>query len=156
MKNNIEKIVLDLIAADRLDISLSSMHQKLAKKRKRIAHDVAYSIKDSYSSERVFADVITEENNKARGYVGGVAAFSEKYPQYGRILKRMIEKKRTEKDRYLEFGMNTGKKLALQDYVSVMTGLGLTGKQAIGMYPGIVEASRKLQNARNETRSVLL
>jgi len=156
MTSNIEQRVINLIAVDRLDISLSSMHQKLARKRKGLAGNVADDIVGSYSSDRVFAEVITEENKKARGYVEGAQEFARQYPKYGKILMGFVEQKRVEKDKYLEFGMNDGKKLSSTDYAKVMTDLGLTQKQAINMYPAIAEASRKLQKARYETRSVLL
>ncbi|MFH1248731.1 MAG: hypothetical protein V1660_01110 [archaeon] len=156
MTQRIENKVIGLIAVDRIDISLSSMHQKLARKRKSLAESVAESVVDSYSSERVFADVITEDNNKARGYKEGVKEFASQYPKYGKILSGMIEQKRSEKDTYLEFGINPGKKLASGDYITVMTGIGLTENQAIKMYPAISEVSRKLQNAKDERRSILL
>jgi hypothetical protein len=156
MTQGIENKVIGLIAVDRIDISLSSMHQKLARKKKSLADGIADIVTESYSGERAYADVITEDNNKARGYKEGVKEFSKQYPKYGKILIGMIEHKRAQKDTYLEFGLNSGKKLSSQDYITVMKSVGLTDSQAMKMYPVVSEVSRKLADAKTESRTILL
>ena len=55
------------------------------------------------------------------------------------------------------FGMNDGCRLTAEDYVGVLTNLGFTETTAKKLYPELIEVSRKMARARNETeRSVLV
>ena len=130
--------------------------KKVSRRKKDLAIDIAGSIKSRYNGDRVFAELEREEDQKARGYVEGVGKFSEMYPKYGKILKGIIEQKRVARDNYLKFGLKEGSRLTIKDYELVMRDIGLTKNQALALYPSLFDMGKKLQEARNETRSILL
>ncbi len=155
-----EKQIVTLIAMDRLCIPLSSMYQKVKKKRKSEAKGLAALIgelEDSeFEGERTYAYVGKEDHEKARGMKEAVAEFKIQYPAEGEVLQQMINEKRKKAEEHLYFGINQGKRLTTDDYVTVMQSLGLSEQVARNLYPDLLNVSRKLAQAREEERSVLI
>ena len=151
-----EKKVLELAAQDRIHIPLSSMDQKLKKSKMGCATEIADLLKEEFEGGRTYAFVQYEDKSRARGMKEAIKEFTEEYPKYGAILKGMIEEKRVRSEEHLYFGMNTGCKLTSDDYMTVMTSLGLSEAAARSLYPDLMDMSRKLSRARNEDRSIIV
>lgn len=153
----IEKQVIELIATDRIYVPISSMGGKLDRARPKLGKGIDLSEYDNnFTGERVHARVEEEDRKKARGLKAGIAKFSEEFPKYGKILKGYIEGERSLSETHLYFGMNPECKLTAEDYVTVMTNLGLSEHTAIRLYPELMEVSRNLSRKRDEERSVLI
>ena len=155
MTENVERQVIGLIAADRLDIPVSSMSGKLKRMKPKLARAVDMP-DDSFEGERVYARVEDEDKTKARGLKEGVAKFAEEFPRYGKILSGYIEEQRALRETHLYFGVNPGSRLTSDDYMGVMSDLGLTESKARQLYPVLMDVSRNLSRKRGEERSVML
>src|SRR3989344_3106903 len=151
-----ERKILELIAADRLDIPLSSMDQKVRRIRMDKGREIADSIDGRFLGERVYARVVDEDKEKARGMKEAIAEFEQEYPKYGAVLRGKIAEKRILREKHLYFGVNEGRRLSSDDYMSVMQSIGLTPAVANALYPDLMEVSRKLAKARQEERSVIV
>ena len=155
----LERRVIALIAADRLYIPVSSIDNKIKKRiRPTLAKAIAgpNSKDDSYIGERIYARIENKNEQKARGVKEGIELFSKQYPQYGTILKGMIEEKREEKETHLYFGMNEGRRLAAEDYLTVMSDLGFGEASARSLYHELIEVSRNISRKRSEERRIML
>jgi hypothetical protein len=152
-----ENKVLELIAKDRLHIPMSSLDQKLKRAKTTSAKGIAGQLGDAvYTGERVFAYVESEDKERARGTKEAIAEFSKEFPKYGTILAGKIAEKRVRSEEHLYFGINPGCKLTADDYIGVMTSLGLTEPTARSLYPDLMDISRKLQRAKSESRSIIV
>ena len=151
-----ESQLIELIATDRIEIPLSSMDQKLRRSRLKKGRDIAKDLEETYEGERVFAKVVEEDREKARGMKEAVAEFSEEYPKYGAVLKGKIAEKRITREKHLVFGVNENRRLTQDDYMNVMDSIGITPAVAKSLYPNLMDVSRKLANARQEERSVIV
>ncbi len=152
-----ERKIIELIARDRLEIPLSSMYQKVKSAKSKSAKSLAQLLDgQKYESERVFAHVTEEDQQKARGMKEAVAEFCEQFPKYGKILTGKIEEKRTLTEQHLYFGVRAGSRLTTEDYIGVMTSLGLTEHTARSLYPDLLNVSRKLAKEREEDRSTIV
>ncbi len=152
-----ESKIIELIARDRIEIPLSSMDQKLRRTRLSLGKEIANEVRsDAYEGERAFAYVETEDRDKARGMTEAVKEFAEEHPKYGEILKGKIAEKRVQREEHLYFGMNPEKRITGEDYLGVMKDLGITPAVATPLYSELMNVSRKLQKARNESRSVIV
>ena len=151
-----ERKILELIAADRLDIPLSSMDQKVRRIRMDKGREIADSIDGRFLGERVYARVVDEDKEKARGMKEAIAEFEQEYPKYGAVLRGKIAEKRILREKHLYFGVNEGRRLTSDDYMGIMTNLGLTPAVAASLYPDLMDISRKLAKARQEERSIIV
>jgi len=151
----IERQLVELIATDRIDIPISSMSGKLKRKKPKLAKSIY--LEKAYSGERVFARMDEEDSSKARGMKEGVALFKEQYPGYGEKLQMLIDEQRKYRDISLVYGMQPGKLIPAQDYLAVMKSLGFSPATAEGLYPELIDISRKLSKKREEAeRSILI
>lgn len=153
----LERSVIQLVAADRIDIPISSISGKLKRMKPKLA--LAVDIGDEskpYKGERVYARVEKENEMKARGMRDGIEEFSRRYPQYGKILEGIIAEQREWRETHLYFGMRDGCRLTADDYLGVMTDLGFTPARSEGLYAELMEVSRNLSRKRDEERSVML
>ena len=160
-QKTIERKVLDLIARDRLEIPLSSMYQKIKRVKKKDAEglaDILYQgeLQGEFESNRVFAFLADEDNEKARGMKEAVAEFSTEFPKYGTILAGKIAEKRTLTEKHLYFGTNTGSRLTTDDYIAVMQSTGMSELTSRALYPELLKVSRKLEKEREEDRAVIV
>jgi len=153
-----EQSVLELIAMDRLEMPLSSMYQKIKNSKKQQAQIVVSALgrNKSYEGDRVNASIEKEDKERARGMKEAVAEFAKEFPKYGRILHGKIAEKRVKSEKHLYFGMNDSCKLTSDDYMSVMTSIGLSEATARSLYPDLMEISRKLAKKKQEDRSVIV
>jgi len=152
-----ENKIIELIAQDRLEIPLSSLYQKLKKGKKADATELAPSLRSGqFTGSRAYAFFTVEDKNRARGMKEAIADFSEQFPKYGTILQGMVAEKRVRNEEHVYFGMNAGCRLTADDYVEVMTSLGLSENAARSLYPDLMDLSRKLARARDEERSVIV
>ena len=151
-----ERKILELIAADRLDIPLSSMDQKVRRIRMDKGREIADSIDGRFLGERVYARAVDEDKEKARGMKEAIAEFEQEYPKYGAVLRGKIAEKRILREKHLYFGVNEGRRLTSDDYMGIMTNLGLTPAVAASLYPDLMDISRKLAKARQEERSIIV
>jgi len=155
MVNELERQVIDLVATDRLYVPSSSFDGKLKRSRKKIA-DVLELPQNDYTGVRVYARVEEEDKQKARGMRDGVDEFANRFPKYGKILNGIIEEKRTVREKHLYFGMNEGKRVAGDDYLGVLTSMGLGTTTAQKYLDVALDISRNLTKKRDEERSILL
>jgi hypothetical protein len=155
MTNQLESKLIGLIAADRIDIPISSMSGKLKRLKPKLAAGIALPGK-SYFGERVYGRVEEEDKMKARTASEAIEEFAEKYPSHGRVLRGMIAERRLEREAHLYFGVNEGCRLTADDYMGVMTNLGFTPATAASLYPELMDISRKLSRKRDEERSILI
>lgn len=153
---NLEKRVIGLIAADRLDIPISSLSGKLKRMKPKLANAIELPT-GRYDGQRVYARVEPEDKMKARTMTEAVDAFCTEYPKYGEILTRMIEQERSVREVHLYFGMQEGCRLTSEDYLAVMSSLGFTESQANALYTPLMDASRSISKKRAEgERSILV
>ena len=153
----LERQVIALVAADRMDIPVSSLSGKLKRMKPKLSQEII--LPDgaaSYNGERVYARIENENEQKARGMRDGIEVFCEKFPQYGKILQGMIEEERVVRETHLYFGMNEGKRLTADDYLTVMSDLGFGEVSARSLYHELIEVSRNLSRKREEERSIML
>lgn len=156
MTEQLERQVIELIAADRIFITASSIDNKLKKVRPNLARAIDILGK-SYIGERVYARVETEDSTeKARTMRDAVDEFATKYPRHGKILNGLIEETREAKESNLYFGINAGCRLTAEDYLGVMSNLGFTESQSRALYAPLIETSRAIAKKRNEERSILI
>lgn len=151
----LERQVIELVAADRIYIPVSSIDGKLKRMRVKLAQGISVP-NGRYIGERVYARVDDEDCMKARGVKEGIEEFAKQYPKYAGILAGLIEEKRMERETHLYFGLNEGCRLTADDYLSVMANLGFTETQARTLYGPLIEASRTISRKRDEERSVML
>ena len=153
----IEKKILNLIATDRISVPINSIGGKLYRARPNLASAIGLDTGASFEGDRCHARVVSEDKSKARGMRRGIEKFSEAHPKYGRILEGYIQEERTNSEVHFYFGMNEGRNLTSDDYLSVMTNLGFTRHTASRLYPELMEISRNLARKRNGAeRSVLI
>jgi len=151
----LERQVIELIAADRIFITSSSINNKLQKVRPNLAK--AIDLNGNYFGERVYARVETEDcTEKSRTIREAVNDFAERYPRHGKILNGMIEETRDAKENNLYFGINPGCRLTADDYLGVMSNLGFSEAQSRALYTPLIETSRAIAKKRNEERSILI
>jgi len=150
-----ERQLINLIAADRLYVPVSSLDGKLKRMRPKLAQAVEMPT-TCYDGERVHVRVVEDETMKARGMKEGIEMFQRQYPAQGRILQGMIQETRADKEKNLYFGMNPDCRLNAEDYVQVMQDLGFNERQAIEFYPVLMDVSRRLSRTRVEERSILI
>jgi hypothetical protein len=151
-----ERQIIALVAADRMDIPVSSMSGKLKRMKPKLARAVDLDRRKSYQGERVYARIESENLQKAKGMKEGVEQFCEKFPQYGKILQGMIEEERVVRETHLYFGTNEGRRLTADDYLTVMADLGFGEASARSLYHELIEISRNLSRKRGEERSIML
>ena len=157
MTEQLERQIIGLIAADRLDIPISSMSGKLKRMKPKLASAINLTgYKGNFQGERAYARVEVEEGTKARGMADAITKFAEQYPQHGKILQGMVAEQRVTREPHLYFGMNSGCRLTSGDYMQVMTGLGFTEARAEVMYQELMGTSRKISQSRDEERSILV
>jgi hypothetical protein len=152
----LERQVIELVAADRFDIPVSSLSGKLKRMKPKLAK--AIEVPSNYfQGQRVYARVESEDCMKARGMKEGIAAFSQEYPKYGEILNSYIEGERIQKETHLYFGMQPGCRLTADDYLGVMSSLKFTDAQARALYGTLIDVSRDIASKRQEKeRSVMI
>lgn len=153
----LERRVIELIATDRIEIPISSLSGKLKRNKPKIAAGVDLAEYDgNFQGERVYARVESEDKDKARSMKEAVAEFAQEFPKYGAILQGKIAEKRAVKETHLYFGMQEGRRLTSQDYLAVMTGMGISEARAEGLYQELMEVSRHLSRQRGEERRIMV
>lgn len=155
MTNETERCIINLIAADKIFVPVSSLKGKLERMKPKLAQVVSLP-EGRYNGERVYARTEIETTSKARGMRSAIEQFSAEYPVHGAVLKEMIAEQREERSTALYFGVNPGCKLNASDYMNVMQNLGFNERQAIELYPALMDVSRRIARERDEERSILL
>ena len=152
----LERQVIELVAADRFDIPVSSLSGKLKRLKPKLAKAIDVPC-DYFQGQRVYARVENEDCMKARGVKEGIEEFEKRHPGYGSELRGIIEEKRMEKETHLYFGMQPGCRLTADDYLGVMSNLGFNDTQARVLYGTLIDVSRNLASKRQQKeRSVLI
>jgi len=156
MVNDLERQIISLVATDRLYVPSSSFDGKLERSRPKIAEAIA-SKRRSYTGERTHMRVKDRDHNKARGMRHGIETFTERFPKYGAILNGIIQEERTVREKHLYFGMNEGKRLTNDDYLAVLTDMGMGPVIAERYCEVALDISRTLMKKREETdRRILI
>jgi len=156
MEQNIERKIIELIAADRIDMPISSMSGKLKRRKPKMAQGIDIEFGQRYNGERVFAYIKDEDELKTRGMREGIDKFASEFPRYGQILNGYIEEERAVRERYLVFGMNEGCIVTADDYRRIMMNLGFTEAISERLYPELMNISRKLKKKRDESKRQIL
>lgn len=154
MKNDLERQVIELIAADRLDVPISSMSGKLKRMKPKLAKDI--EIDEFFEGNRSYARIEEDDRLKARGMKEGIEVFEKEYPKHGKILRDYIEEQRELREKHMYFGMKPDCRLTADDYLGIMKDLGFSDGMARNLYPELMEVSRKISRTRDEERSVLI
>jgi len=153
----LERQVIELVAADRLFIPVSSIDNKLKRRKEKMAGDIELPESKAYRGDRVYARVEDKDKMKARTMKEAISAFSEQYPTHGKVLQGIIAEKRLQKEKHLYFGVRDGCRLTSDDYLDVMRDLGFGPESAKSLYHELIEVSRNLSRKRAETeRSILV
>lgn len=156
MTQELERQLINLIAADRIGMPIKSLAGKIDRMKPKLAAGIILP-GNEYQGERVHARVETETVQKAKKMSAAIDQFKREYPQQGEVLQGMIDEQRSERETALYFGVNVNCKLSAQDYMEVMGNLGFNERNAIQLYPVLMDASRKLSRARDyEERSILI
>jgi len=150
-----ERQIIDLVAADRLYRPVSSLGGKLERMRPKLAALVSFPGTD-FQGERVYVRVETGTTTKAKGMRAAIEQFSAEYPAHGAVLQEMIATQREERETNLYFGVRPGCRLDAKDYMQVMQNLGFNERQAIELYPTLMDVSRRIARDRDEERSILI
>ena len=158
MANEImERQLIDLVAADRMFIPVSSMDGKLKRRRESMAKAIVMPESGTYRGERVYAKISTEDEMKARTMKEAIAEFGKQYPTHGKVLQGLIAEKRLQKETHLYFGVRDGCRLTGDDYLAVMKDLGFGPESAKSLYHELIEVSRNLSKKRTDSeRSILV
>lgn len=157
MTEQLERQIIGLVAADRIEIPISSISGKLKRRKPKLAGEIDLSEHDGeYTGERAYARVEEEDKSKARGMRDGIEIFSGRFPKYGKILNGIIEERRTIRETHLYFGMQPERRLTSADYMSVMTDLGFSEGAAESLYGELMSVSRNMSRKRDEERSILI
>ncbi|MEK6848521.1 MAG: hypothetical protein AABX65_02730, partial [Nanoarchaeota archaeon] len=83
-KELVEKQIVKLIAADRIEIPISSMSGKLKRLKPKLANMIDLTeYYNKFAVERCYAHIVEEEGMKARGMSQVIDVFCEKHQQYG-------------------------------------------------------------------------
>ncbi|MEM3405415.1 MAG: hypothetical protein QW117_00345 [Candidatus Pacearchaeota archaeon] len=158
-RTEIEKYVRWMIASDILYRTIKNLGEKGMRRLNKTAKNIADLIeKKEEIGERIIAKIeeLTEER-RARTMKEGIEEFSKKYPQYGKILKGIIEEKRLERNKYLVYALKPSFTLAEEDYLQVIMDLGFDRREASAIYPHILEyAEREGKSSFYEERKILL
>jgi hypothetical protein len=93
MNEQLERQVIQLIAADRIAIPINSMGGKLDRRKPKLAREISLP-GNQYQGERVYARFQVDEGRKARGMKDAIAMFSDQYPRYGAILQGLFAEER--------------------------------------------------------------
>ncbi|MEK6919399.1 MAG: hypothetical protein AABW73_05195 [Nanoarchaeota archaeon] len=154
----LERRIIELIATDRIEMPISSLSGKLKRNKPKIAAGVDLKeYEDNFTGERVYARIECEDKEKARSMKEAVAEFSQEFPKYGAIIQGKIAEKRAKKETHLYFGMQEGRRLTSQDYMGVMTGMGISEARSEGLYLELMEVSRNLSKQRGgEERRIMI
>lgn len=156
INETLERQVIELVAADRFDIPVSSLSGKLKRMKPKLAKDIVVPC-GYFQGQRVYARIEDEDCMKARGMKEGIEEFEKRHPEYGTELRSLIEEKRMEKEKHLYFGMQPGCRLTADDYLGVMSSLKFTDAQAKDLYKTLIDVSRNIAGKRQEKeRSVLI
>ncbi len=80
----------------------------------------------------------------------GIQEFSNRYPEYGKILEETIKKHRKVRRAYLEFGLKEGKKLDKEIYIEIIKEVieGISNENALKFYNVLVEIDKELQKKK--------
>ena len=151
-----ERQLIDLVAADRMYIPVSSMDGKLKRRKESMAKGIVMPESGNYRGDRVYARISTEDEMKARTMKEAIAEFSEQYPTHGKVLSGIIAEKRLQKETHLYFGVRDGCRLTSEDYLNVMKDLGFGPESAKSLYHELIEVSRNMSRKRDEERSILV
>lgn len=156
MVENLERQVINLVATDRLYVPSSSFDGKLERRRPKIALDLG-RINRGFQGERTYVRIENKDKNKARGMREGIAKFTEEFPKYGKILEGYIQEQRVVREKHLYFGVQDGKRLTNDDYLEVLTNMGLGSVTAQKYCDVALDISRNLMKKRSDAeRSVLI
>ena len=156
-RTDLETNVRDMVAYDILSKPLSSLGQKAARRRDKLASETAKLLREGDDFERVVAYVKKTDEEKARTLREGIDAFTEAHPRYGGILEGMIQERRMHSNRHLYYAVNQGFNLGAAEYRGVMRDLGLSVIEADAMYPHLMQLSERLGKAGEQSlRSILL
>ena len=85
MKNDLERQIIELITADRLDVPISSMSGKLKRMKPKLAKDI--ELDEFFEGDRTYARIEEDDRLKARGMKEGIEVFEAEYPKHGKILR---------------------------------------------------------------------
>ncbi|MEW6063209.1 MAG: hypothetical protein AB1571_02470 [Nanoarchaeota archaeon] len=152
-RTEIERYVRNMVAFDIMEKPLSSLGDRVKRRKEKAAKEIADLLKEGEEKEeRIFVRIEKLDEEKARTLKEGIDEFSNKYPKYGKILNDLIEEKRTRKNKYLIFGLNEGYRLGVEDYIRVMIDIGFTREEAGAVYPHIKEAYIRLKLAKSKDK----
>jgi len=157
-RTGVEKNVRLMIASDILYRPLKSLGEKGVRRIEKTAKSISALLKNgSETGERIFAKVeIKSEEEKARTINEGIIEFCSKYPKEGKILNDLIEEKRSQRNKYLTYGLMPNFKLGEEDYVGVMKDLGFERREASSFYPHIISYSKSLGKAYEQSERTIL
>jgi len=146
----------DLIAYHALKSGFDIMCKRAQRKLTPIAESVYDRLKKGQKIQGapVIADYRFEDTQKSRTQTEGIKEFADRYPQYGEILKEIIDETRKSKRRYLTFGKTD--ELDNQVYQNALQEIGVPSHMREGMLVNILEISDTFSKKRADGLTELL
>ena len=154
-RSDLEQKVRRLVSADIIYRILKSLGERGVRRLDKRALEIVQLL-DGEENERFFSEVEEIDEEKARTLREGIDEFKKGYPKYGEILEKNISTKRTEKNKYLVYGVKRGFHLPEEDYLQVMMDLGFERREASSLYPHILAISKRLGKANEHTKRKIL
>jgi hypothetical protein len=157
-RTEIEKHVRKMISIDILCRPLKSFGEKGIRSLDKLAKNTSDLLEQGKDiGDRVNVEIKELEEKKARTLKEGIDEYSEKHPQQGKELKRIIAEKRKKRNKYLVYGLEEDYKLGEEDYIKVMINLGFSSREAAAIYSHILNYSERMGKAyENTERKILL
>jgi len=149
MTEELERRTIELVATDRLYVPSSSFDGKLERRRPKLAAGLGLTSR-GYQGERTYVRIETKDKKEARGLRNGIAKFAEQYPDHAGILEQCIKEERTVREKRMYFGVQDGKRLTNDDYMAVLTGMGLGPVTAQKYCDVALDISRRMQQEREK------
>ena len=155
-RSELESRVRRLVSADILYRTLKSLGERGVRRLDKRSEEIVQLL-DEEENQRFFLKIEEIGEERARTLREGIDKFKEEYPRQGEILEQCISSKRTERNKYLIYGIRRGFHLAEEDYLQVMMDLGFERREASSIYPHILSISRRLKKAdEHKKRSTLI
>lgn len=151
-----ETYLVLLCGLDRLHKPISSFSSKMKKTQPLFARNFPLEPGKFYEGERAYARVEVANKRKARSLREGIEAFLEKHPEMKDELEKCINEGRKTREKHLYYGLKEGKRISKEDYLHVLTELGLSRARAEALYEPLIQISDDLRTKRHEKESSIL
>ncbi len=136
----------ELVAIKRLEIPITSLHNKLEGRLEKYAEALKKRLVERETLQKdetnLVADLRWEDKKAARGMALGIREFEQRYPEYGKILREIINEHRTSRRAYVVFGTRN-EDVPYEVYANLMQDLGIKDE---GLMRRVYDVCRDLRS----------